>query len=87
MSDTVSEGGEKTQRRNYKLKAAGSRLAQRTEISSFERQMSYSHAIASEDQDCLMLNETDIQALASKACQWNYGNRGMLNLRSTLSTI
>lgn len=42
MSGTVSEGRGKTQRKNDKLTAAGSRLTQRAEIS-------YSCAIASED--------------------------------------
>lgn len=43
MSGTVSEGGEKkAQRRNDRLQAASSRLAQRTEISPFERQISHS---------------------------------------------
>lgn len=87
MSGTVSEGRGKTQRRNYKLAAAGSKLTQRAEISSFFRRMSYSRVIASEDRDCLMLKGTDIPDLASKACQENSRNRGMLNMRSALTTI
>lgn len=49
--------------------------------------MSYSHVIASEDWDCLMLKGTDIWDLASKACQENSRNRAMLNMRSALPTI